>query len=241
MEIVSLHPVDDEVVRRYTATVQARLAAHTMPASVRSANQITVGLVEELSRLGPSFASQPFGLSFWEAQVDRSLGMLMRPPSRLFVDAGLDRRLAQAMPIRLEAQAGMMGGAWIPARLVPEALEGLDDHLERSAKRLVEAELEPALALELMWTALSHARDHGVGLIEAQDVIVPGLQGSHLSVVGPDLRRLPPDMLSRITTAITPVKKPGLLDRLFRRVEAEPKPPTNGHFSDVTTVEHHDS
>ena len=168
------------------------------------------------------------------------MGMLMRPPSRLFLDAGLDRRIAREMPIRLTAQAGMMGGAWMPARLVPLALEEFERHLERSARRLQEADLDPYLALELMHTALMHARDSGAGLYEAQDLIVDGGIGSLFQVVGPDADRLPAELRMRIQQSITPPKKPGLFDRLLRRVEAPEPRPSNGNFSDVTAVEHHD-
>lgn len=241
MEVVSLHPIEYDVVRSYVAGVPPDTLARAATGSVRAANALTFGLAEHLAQHRPSFASRPFGLSFWEAQVDRSLGMLMRPPARLFMDAGMDRRASHAMPIRLETQAGTMGGAWIPARLIQEALDGFDTHLERSAKRLIEAELDALMALELLRTALVYARDEQVGLFEAQDLIVPGGPGPGQPVHGPDPGRLPPELLARIEAAIVPPRKPGLLDRLFRRVElAEPPEPANGHFSDVTTVERHE-
>ncbi|HYJ13663.1 MAG TPA: hypothetical protein VEW66_08730, partial [Thermomicrobiales bacterium] len=170
--MVSLHPIKEQVVLNYVATLQGVMVDERIDewlgASARlvhdraatgsepAANQITTGLAQALALVGPLYVSQPFGLSFWEAQVDRSMGLMMRPPSRLFLEAGLDRQVARGMPIRLAAQAGMMGGAWIPARLVPVALAGFDDHLERSARRLREAELDPFRSLELMHTALTH-------------------------------------------------------------------------------------
>lgn len=241
MEVVSLHPIEDEVVRAYVAGLPADMVVRAAGGSLRAANALTFGLAAELAQRGPSFASRPFGLSFWEAQVDRSLGMLMRPPARLFIEAGLERRASQSMPIRLETQGGTMGGAWLPARLVPAALDGFDAHLERSAKRLVEAEIDAILALELMRTALVHARDERIGLLEAQDLIVPGGPGTGQAVYGPDAGRMPRQLLDRIESAITPPRKPTLLDRLFRRVERVDSPEsTNGHGSDVTTVECHE-
>ncbi len=240
MEIVSLHPVDDEIVRTYLDTVEAGVLDRAASGSTRAANQVTFGLAEQLTQQSPSFASRPFGLSFWEAQVDRSMGMVMRPPSRLFIAAGMDRRIAATMPIRLEAQAGTMGGAWIPARLIGEALDGFDAHLERSAKRLLDAEIDPILAIELMRASLTHAHERRLGLFEAQDVIVPGVTVSGQTVIGPDLARLPADVLARIEAVIVPPKKPGLLDRLFRRTDSPTPEPTNGHFSDVTIVERHE-
>jgi hypothetical protein len=256
MEMVSLHPIEERVVVDYVATLQGtivdarvdewfgsparsvldRAAAGSEPAI----NQITTGVAQALARVGPLYASQPFGLSFWEAQVDRSMGLLMRPPARLFLDAGFDRRVARGMPIRLVAQGGMMGGAWIPARLIPEALAGLEDHLERSARRLQEAELDPFRALELMYTALTHAREKGQGLFEAQDLVVPGMAIPGLTILGPDAARLPAALQARIHESIAPPRKPGLFDRLLRRVDAPQPPASNGHFSDVTIVEHHD-
>lgn len=256
MEMVSLHPIEERVVVDYVATLQGTIVdprvdewlgapvklIHDRAAtgSEVAANQITTGLALALARVGPLYASQPFGLSFWEAQVDRSMGLLMRPPARLFQEAGLDRRVARGMPIRLAAQAGMMGGAWIPARLVPEALAGFHDHLERSARRLQEAELDAVRALELMHTALTDARDRGLGLIEAQDLVVPGMSIPGVTIVGPDVGRLPAELQMRILETITPPKKPGLFDRLLRRVDVAEPPASNGHFSDVTAVEHDD-
>ena len=240
MEIVSLHPVDDETVRAYLDTVEAGVLDRAASGSARAANQVTFGLAESLARQSPSFASRPFGLSFWEAQVDRSMGMMMRPPSRLFIAAGMDRRVAATMPIRLEAQAGTMGGAWIPARLIGETLDAFDAHLERSAKRLLDAEIDPPLAIELMRAALIHAQERRLGLFEAQDLIVPGVSVPGQTVIGPDLERLPPEVLARIEAVIVPPKKPGLLDRLLRRVDAPSPEPTNGHYSDVTIVERHE-
>jgi hypothetical protein len=144
MEMVSLHPIEEGVVQDYVATLQgvkvderidqwlgepARLI-HDRAAtgSEPAANRITAGLAHALAQVGPLYASQPFGLSYWEAQIDRSIGLLMRPPARLLLDSGLERRVARGMPIRLTAQAGMMGGAWIPARLIPVALAGFEDH-----------------------------------------------------------------------------------------------------------------
>lgn len=240
MEIVSLHPIDDETVRAYVGSVQTGVLERAAAGSLRAANQVSFGLAEYLAQRSPSFASRPFGLSFWEAQVDRSMGLLMRPPARLFLQAGLDRRVANVMPIRLEAQAGTMGGAWIPARLIPAALEGFDAHLERSAKRLLEAEIDPPLAIELMRSALTHAHEAHVGLFEAQDLVVPGLPIPGQIVIGPDQQRLPPEVVARIEVVLVPPKQPGIFDRLFRRAQAAPPEPTNGHFSDVTIVERHE-
>jgi hypothetical protein len=141
MEVVSLHPLDLEVVRRYVAvlggapvepawngwfseSLRADLA-RARGGDERAANRITHGLAFALGHSAPIFTGPAFGLSFWEAQVDRPIGMLMRPPSRLFMEAGLDRAVAREMPIRIDMLHGMMGGAWIPARLIEQARSGL--------------------------------------------------------------------------------------------------------------------
>ena len=241
METVSLHPIEEDIVREFVASASSDLLGRAAAGSVRAANQLTFGLAAQLAQSRASFAARPFGFTFWEAQVDRSLGMLLRPPARLFQDAGMDRRAAHAMPIRLEPQAGTMGGAWLPARLVPKALDLLDAHLERSAKRLVEAELDPMLALELLHTALTYARDEGVGLMEVQDLIVMGAPAPAMPVYWPDPARLPDDFHARVVQAMTPPKKPGLLDRLRRRPNAVSNGQSpNGHYSDVTAVERHE-
>jgi hypothetical protein len=240
MEIVSLHPVSEDVLSTYVQSLPTALIDRAAAGRAHAVNQLSSGLAQSFSGQSPSFAARPFGLSFWEAQIDRSIGMTLRPPGRLFIEAGLDRKLVHSMPIRLEVEAGTMAGAWMPARLVPTALAGFDEHLERSARRLVEAELDPLLMLELMWSALNHAQERGVGLLEAQDLVVPGMVISGAKVHGPDPQRLPEHLRQRIEQATTPTKKAGLLDRLLRRVDVSAPRSTNGYVSDVTYVEQHE-
>ena len=229
MNVVSLHPIALEVVHRYVGDITGS-AVMAGPSPRRddvewarrgnetAANRLTYGLALALAEVGPVYCHTDFGLSFWEAQVDRGLGMLLRPPSRMFMDAGLDAQTARVMPIRLDPQLGMMGGAYLPARLVGKALEQFEEHLERTVKRLVNAEIDPLPVTGLMHEALHQARAHGVGLYEAQDVVGPGGEGRPgMEIVLPDQRRWDRDFVEQVVDFATPPKTPGLLQRLFGR------------------------
>ena len=234
MEIVSLHPLDLDVARRYVESLRggevepawrgwfserlledvARMAA----GDELAANRVTLGMARALSYHQPLFVHQPFGLTFWEAHVDRPIGMLMRPPSRLFQDAGFAPAAVRAMPIRLDLQHGMMGGAYIPARLMDQAHALIEDHLERTVKRLVAAEHDPMPTIGLMYEAVAYARDRGFGLYEAMDVVGPdgeGIPGA--TVVWPDPKRLDPAFRELIVAYQKPPKRPGLIKRLLGR------------------------
>ena len=244
MEIVSLHPIEPHVVERYVAVLKGdspdpawsgwfneSLRADLERArsgDELAANRITRGLALALGHAAPMYVGRSFGLSFWEAQVDRPIGMLMRPPSRLFMDAGLEAEIARTMPIRLDLQHGMMGGAHIPARLIDQAHDLLEDHMERSVRRLVAAEYDPFALFGQMYEAISAARSSGLGLYEAMDVTGPegqALPGTVAFVA--DRKRLDPGLVSRIAMYAAPPKKPGLLQRMFGRGQAPSS--TNGH------------
>lgn len=232
MQVISLHLIDPDIVTEYVAALRGEPALaswdgwfqeslrldleRALARDERAANRLTFGLAEALADSGPSYMGTASGLSFWEARVDRSIGMLMRPPSRLFVDAGLTSASISAMPIRIDQQLGMMGGAYIPARLIDQAASLFDTHLERSARRLVEAEFEPYAALALMHQAIHHAKERGLGLFEAQDLLGPsGETARNRTVIGADRKRLPADLKARIDLALTPPKKPGPFKRLL--------------------------
>ena len=234
MEIVSLHPLDKAIVERYVSALGGSPPAaawsgwfsESLRQDVQSAkagnegaaNRITLNLARALGQAGPVFTYSAFGLSFWEAQVDRPIGMLMRPPSRLFVEAGFDPTAARTMPIRLDLQHGMMGGAYIPARLIEQAWGLLQEHMERSVKRLAEAEYDPVASFGLMYEAIGYARERGLGLYEAIDVIGPdGQGGAGMAVVRPDRKRLDRELANQIAEFLKPPKKPGLMSRIFGR------------------------
>ena len=245
MHIVSLHPIDPETVHRYVAALKGAPldsslngasngnfgddARRARAGDERAATRLTYGLARALGHTVPIFTHDAFGLSFWEAQVDRPLGMLMRPPARLFIEAGLDTAVARAMPTRLDFQMGMMGGAYIPARLIDQAHQLLDEHMERSVKRLMAAEYDPMASLGLMYEAVSYARDNAMGLYEALDVTGPdgeGLPGA--TVIRPDRKRLDRDIAERIAAYQKPPKKPGLIQRMIGRGGSTAS--VNGHL-----------
>ncbi|HWV25149.1 MAG TPA: hypothetical protein VNZ58_13235 [Thermomicrobiales bacterium] len=236
MEMMSLHPFDPEVAGRYVAAVKGeaepdaawrswwtpslREAVGEMASGNESAsNRLTLGLAWALASEYPSFTQMGFSLTTWEARVDRGIGMLMRPPSRLFVDAGLERSAVLSMPIRLDMMGGgMMGGAYVPAQSMARLAEVTDSHLERMAKRLHDAENDPYAVLDLMQRAISYAREQGLGLYEAQDAIgtasVPGLR----LVEASDRKRMDPVLRERIRAAIEAEKRNrGFFSRFFRK------------------------
>lgn len=234
MEHISLHPFDTRVAEAYIEAVlgqrepdprwsawwrdDLRTALDELgEGSESAANRLTVGLALAMATDHPSFVQEGFGLTTWEARVDRGVGMLMRPPARVFVDAGVNRRLVDAMPIRLDLQGGMMGGAYVPDRLIGQLDTLLDEHLERMAKRLKDAEYDPFPMLGLMRDAVRYARERNLGLYEAIDVVVPGMN----VVWAPEKKQLDPAFRDRIEKAIAEEKKPGLFGRLFGRKKPE--------------------
>ena len=236
MELVSLHPFEPKIGERYVAALKREREPdpswHSWwdPALTDAlgdmargredaANRISLGLAWALSSEHPAFARTGFGLSIWEARVDRGVGMLMRPPSRLFMDAGLERGLVQVMPIRLDVQGGMMGGAYIPSRLMDNLAELLDARLERMARRLHDAENDPFAMLGLMHQAVDYARERGLGLYEAQDAVGTAPVAGMQVIEANDRKRMDTQLRHRIELAIAAEKKPGLFSRLFRRNE----------------------
>lgn len=231
MELISLHPFDQEIANRYVAALAGEAApdpawqtwwtpslmddvARVGEGREDASNRITLGLAWALAGEHPTFVRQGFGLTTWEARIDRGVGMLLRPPSRIFVDAGMPRPAMQAMPIRLEVQAGMMGGAYIPPRLIDDLHALLDTHLERMAKRMNDANYDPFAMIALLHQAVSYAKHHGLGLYEAQDAVggaVPGMQ----VVEAPEKKRMDADLRKRIEGAIAEEKKRGRFSRFF--------------------------
>lgn len=239
MELMSLHPFDPEIAERYVAALKGeaepdaawrawwspslRVAVGEMAAgNEAAANRLTLGLAWALASAYPSFVQTGFSLTTLEARVDRGIGMLMRPPSRLFVDAGLERGAVLSMPIRLDMMGGgMMGGAYIPARSMDRLAELADSRLERMVKRLHDAENDPYAVLDLMHKAIAYAHERGMGLYEAQDAIgsahVPGLE----IVEAADRKRMDPVLRERIQAALAEEKRRGFFSRFFRRGPGE--------------------
>ena len=242
-ELCTLHPLDPDVVARYVRSVAAeadprsvipaapewseRLVATAQRGYERArtgsepgANAVSYGLAQALATAHPTYLLPGAGLTVWEARIDRGVGMLLRPPSRLFGEAGLVTRAARAMPIRLDLGAGMMGGAHIPARLVPDLQRLLEARTERLVRRLVEAELDGVAILGLWMESAAYAAERGLGLYEALDVVVPEAPEADppgARVLVPDRKRLDPALRRRLEEAAKPPKQPGLVARLLGR------------------------
>lgn len=249
MEACSLHPLDLSVVHDYVRMLTgngaarepleatAGLAATAVSGSGRSntvsegsLNEITAGLAWELAKHHPTYVQYGLGLTPLEARIDRGIGMLLRPPSRFFSDAGLDRDVARRFPVRVDLAGAMMGGAFIPARLIPDLERLVERRTERFLKRLAEAEVDNVASLGLLIEACRYARENGLGLYEAVNVIVPEAPESWppgADIVTANRKRLDPELRRKLEDAAKPPKKPSLMSRLFRRKSEHPGP--NGH------------
>jgi hypothetical protein len=233
MELYSLHPIPDNAA----STFLQLLSPLALPADGNTVddlrgrfwfdriagsgnprpNDLTFGLGAWLATREPVFARPGLSLSSWEAQVDRGSGMLLRPPSRLFIDAGLDPVIARAMPIRIERGDGMMGGAWVPARSIAEYLRRLDGNLERSVRRMNEAELDGVALMGLMYEAARYASTNGLGLYEIVDLLDPTDRATWPPDARVITRTSDKALEDRIRLATEPRKEPGLIARLFGR------------------------
>ncbi len=226
MEACSLHPFDIGTVERYIQQLDER--ERLVEAD---ANRITAGLARDLAAKHPAFVHYGLGLTPIEARIDRGVGMLLRPPSRLFGEAGLDQPLARSLPIRVDLSGGMMGGAFIPARLVPDLQRLIDRRTERFLKRMAEAEMDNVAALGLLIEACQYATDQHLGLYEAVNVIIPDAPESWppgAMVIGADRKRMDRELRKRLEDAARPPKKPGLMTRLFGKKPIQTSP--NGHL-----------
>src|SRR5215210_4565852 len=249
-ELATLHPYDPAFVTRFVAAVKGELTAGELlpglPAwaereidrvrlgyaraetgNEAGANAVSYGLARMLGAVEPVFFVPGLGFTQLEAKFDRGIGMLLRPPSRLFGDAGLETIAARAMPIRLDATSGgIMGGAFMPPAQTPRFRDLLEQRLDRLARRMAEAELDAPAFLGILLEASAYAADRGLGLYEAADVVVPGVAASEppgLRLVAPDRNRLERDLRRRLEAAARPPKEPGLLARMLRRGVTAPR------------------
>lgn len=243
MEQYSLHPFSESEVAKFVAAiqngrqdptlVQAAIAgyADAMAGKEAGTYRITHSLALYLAMDHPSFVFPGLSLSSWEARIDRGIGMMMRPPSRLFVDAGLDPSVSRMMPIRLDPNIGMMGGAWIPARLIDQVVDELDRKRVRIARRLVEGEIADLEIFAVMMEAARYAQRHGLGLYEGVDVIEPTLPMTWppgARVFGLDPAELDQALIKQLRVESKPPKEPGRLARLLRRDRRAPRLTDNG-------------
>jgi hypothetical protein len=248
-ELATLHPYDPAFVTQFVAAVKGQLTAGELlpnaPAwaereiervrlgyvraetgNEAGANAVSYGLARMLGAVEPVFFVPGLGFTQLEAKFDRGIGMLLRPPSRLFGDAGLETTAARAMPIRLDASGGIMGGAFMPPAQVSRFRDLLEQRLDRLARRMAEAELDAPAFLGILLEASAYAADRGLGLYEAADVVVPGVAASEppgLRLVAPDRKRLERDLRRRLEAAARPPKEPGFLSRMLRRGVTTPR------------------
>lgn len=220
MELCSLHPFDEIAVRDLVVSLVIAGDGDRNSAGYRASYAMARSFAGE----NPSYAHPGISLTTWEARVDRGIGMLMRPPSRLLIDAGADPVVARQLPIRLELNRGMMGGAYIPARLVAEFGALLERRVERTIARLNEAEWDGVAVLGMMLSLAGYAESRGLAIFEAMDVITddgaaPGIAGA--VVIGADRKRLDRDLRERLERAAKPANSPGLFARMTRRGRQE--------------------
>lgn len=228
MELISLHPFDELIAETYVAAIRGDAAprqewtwwSNAYPEAFgrlpdqreTDAHTLTTGLSLAMTEAHPAFVQQGFGFTTWEARIDRGMGMLMRPPARALIDAGIDRHLTLHIPIRLDVQGGgMMGGSFVPARLISQLRQILDDRLERTARRIRDAEMDPYRILSLMQDAVSYAESNALGLIEALDIVQPGMR----VIEADERKKIDPTLRARIDVALEGEKKPGFFGRLF--------------------------
>lgn len=250
MEVISLHPFDPEIARRYVAaltgegqpdpawsewwsTALAQAHGKAQAGDETAANLLTLGLAWALGSHHPTYVHDGFGLTVWEARVDRGIGMLLRPPSRLFTDSGLDIATARRLPIRLDLESGQMGGTYIPARLIDNLQVIIETRFDRTVRRLAEAGYDPARTIGLMTEAVTFARENGLGLYEAMDAVGPdGQAWGRMELIEPDPKRLGKEFRQRVALAQKPPRGTSLLDRVLRRHPSLSPPPLNGHNAD---------
>lgn len=244
-EAITLHPIDPAILERFIAGLVGsstslplvrddpewsdqlthrvrRGYALALDGSEEGANAVSFGFAQLLATCQPSFVTTDAGLTVWEARIDRGIGMLLRPPSRLFAEAGLDSRVARKMPIRLDLNHSRMGGSYVPSRLIPDLSALLESRTERLLRRLTEAELDAVGILGQFIEAVALAAEHRLGLFEALDVITP--DAPHADPPGaqirfPDHRLFAPDLRLRLEEAAKPPKRPTLFARLTGRAE----------------------
>jgi hypothetical protein len=241
LQLASIHPFDPSLVARFVAAIGSgtnavgvegidgtlwlrdRLAAveAAVPGAAAgqesSANVVSLALAQVMATAAPSFVFEGLSLTTIEATVDRGVGMLLRPPSRMFIDHGFDPAAARTLPIRLDNSGGMMGGAFIPPHLVPQLRDLLTNREDRIARRLHDAGFDAIPTIGLLNEMAAFAADRGLGLYEALDAVVPDmprLSPPGAVVVVADRKRMDRETVKRLTEVLRP-KRRGLVARLM--------------------------
>ena len=216
------------MVAEYLETLPGGLDVEVSTDSSQQA--LTGGLGAWLARRQPVFAADGLSLTGWEARVDRGISMMLRPPSRLFVEAGVAPERVRILPVRVDLHGAMMGGCYIPSHLIPQVEERLDQKLEVTVRRMTEGELDAVRLQSVMMAAARYARENGLGLFEVSGLI--DSQDSRTWPPGGIVVSQPVDQLivDRITAVLHPPKPPGRINRLFNRMsqsngKVEPESP----------------
>ncbi len=221
MEPGSLHPVSSEMVADFLASLPNGVEVDLTTDSSQQA--LTRGLGSWLAGRQPVFAADGLSLTGWEARIDRGISMMLRPPSRLFAEAGMAPERVRRLPIRVDLYGAVMGGCYIPAHLIPHVEERLDQKLAVTVRRMIEAELDPVRLQSVMMAAARYARENGLGLYEVSGLI--DSQDPHSWPPGGVVVSQPvdPEVLERIDAVLRPPKPPGRVKRLLGRLN-----PPNG-------------
>ncbi|HRA47004.1 MAG TPA: hypothetical protein PK819_02925 [Thermomicrobiales bacterium] len=214
----TLHPITMADVTAFLQSAQgpgdAANLAWLETVGDKGMQRVLSNLALYLAQRYPTFYFEDVSLTFWEASIERGLGMLLRPPSRLLTDGGMDRLVAARFPIRLDQYGGPMGGAYIPASLVLQAVELLESKHVRQVHRLHDAGLDPVANLGSMIVALRTAAELGTGVFEAARIALPP-NAQNVTVAARE--GLPEDLRHMLELAAKPAKTPGLISRLTHR------------------------
>lgn len=248
MQLVSIHPLDHTVASAFVAALtspdvvpgipavdgtlwwQERLEvarqglARATEGRESGANQMTLTFAQVLAAAHPSYVHSGLSLTNLESTVDLGIGMLLRPPSRLFGELGMAIGAARTMPIRIDASAGMMGGAYMPARLVPQFRDLLRDRDRRVVRRLNDSGFDAVEVYGLLVELVGYATDRGLGLFEAVDAVMPDmprLNPPGTRIILADRKRLDPETVKRLTESLKPPKR-SFMDRMTGRRQVPP-------------------
>lgn len=243
MQLASIHPVDPAVANRFGAALTApggsvgvsgldgtlwlrerlEFARHGLATAIagqeRGANAVSLTLAQILATTHPSFVHEGMSLTSLEASIDRAVGMLLRPPSRLFTELGIPVAAARAMPIRLDAAGSMMGGAFMPASLVPRFRDLLVERDVRFVRRLDDSGFEAVAVYGLLLEMATYAAERDLGLIEAIDAVTPDkpqLNPPGARIVLADARAMDRETVRRLTESLKPPRR-SFMDRITGR------------------------
>ena len=245
MQLASIHPVDLAVATRFgealtapgtgpavgvpaidgTRWLRDRIGAAQAGLATANAgresgaNAVSLALAQVLAAAQPSFVHEGVSLTMIEASIDRGVGMLLRPPSRLFTELGVPIAAARTMPIRLDQSSGLMGGAYLPASLVPRFRDLLVERDVRFVRRLHDSGYDAIAVYGLLLELATYAADRDLGLIEAVDAVVPDDPRANppgTRIVTADARRLDRATVQRLTDSLRPPKR-SLMDRITGR------------------------